>query len=642
MDTRSAIRNYLLRGQQADANKSNNNFYWSNQRQVLPQAATTASGAQQSSSALHSLQSNGSGHLAAQASATAPLPDESRARTVDIVREASSIITRIMNTTDAVAFDCKGFNLGFDGQITLIQFGFLPDVKLSEVVAERKKLAAENGCDENGGLQQTAKPPKPEVCVFDLITNPELAYCLKPLLESDKIIKIVHDVRNKSNALFVQFKIILNNVFDTQIANLVVQQQETGKPAYKSRYIAMSRLCEIYGNERLVKYRNLIKSKTRHSTGGGSSQTTTSNSQSSRLRDVNYWRTRPLSRAMIYEATMDVYCLVGGIYQNLKFKIKPEYEPLFNQLNVEGVMARIKPEEIRSAKKERKIDLEVIDLKRKLYSDTTNSIVLSNREIRLLRHIDLTPEVRQKIQQCKKVAKKLERLDMKAQGGGANASMLLSQNSQVSEDGDDDDDELASLDVGNTGGSSLLPSASANADDSSCCVEAGGNRTQAAKPISCFDEVEFSETGIMTNLMDSSMFDELKDKMIESSSLLESLEDDDDDDIDGDIISGASSHGQHSSHEGHPDCCRCQCHRGSATENGTSLVSVETAAEDKPTIAATQTSSALNKSTESSASISSFDNSKPAAADNDTSNDQDSGSDSKSAVDMAVQCDLLS
>lgn len=53
----------------------------------------------------------------------------------------------------------------------------------------------------------------------------------------------------------------------------------------------------------------------------------------------------------------------------------------------EAILSRIKPDEVKHNKKSRKIDLEVMDLKAKLYSADPNvtTIILSNREIRLLR-----------------------------------------------------------------------------------------------------------------------------------------------------------------------------------------------------------------------------------------------------------------
>jgi exonuclease 3'-5' domain-containing protein 1 len=61
-------------------------------------------------------------------------------------------------------------------------------------------------------------------------------------------------------------------------------------------------------------------------------------------------------------------------------------------------------------KKQRKISTEVFDLKQKLQT-TSKNVVLSNREIRLLRYLDLTDEEKEKLKGSVKVAKKLEKLE---------------------------------------------------------------------------------------------------------------------------------------------------------------------------------------------------------------------------------------
>ena len=70
----------------------------------------------------------------------------------------------------------------------------------------------------------------------------------------------------------------------------------------------------------------------------------------------------------------------------------------------------IRPNDVKLRKKQRKISTEVHDLKQKLQS-TSKSIVLSNREIRLLRYLDLTEEEKEKLKGSVKVAKKLEKLE---------------------------------------------------------------------------------------------------------------------------------------------------------------------------------------------------------------------------------------
>lgn len=70
----------------------------------------------------------------------------------------------------------------------------------------------------------------------------------------------------------------------------------------------------------------------------------------------------------------------------------------------------IRPNDVKLKKKQRKINTEVFDLKQKL-QNTNKNIVLSNREIRLLRYLDLTEDEKDKLKGSVKVAKKLEKLE---------------------------------------------------------------------------------------------------------------------------------------------------------------------------------------------------------------------------------------
>lgn len=106
---------------------------------------------------------------------------------------------------------------------------------------------------------------------------------------------------------------------------------------------------------------------------------------------------------------------------------------MLSELCSEQILMLIKPNEVRSKKKQRKLGTEVADLKLKL-SQSNKNIVLSNREIRLLRYgltsvtkhilsldlkkiifidryLDLTEEEKEKLRGSHKVARKLEKLE---------------------------------------------------------------------------------------------------------------------------------------------------------------------------------------------------------------------------------------
>uniref|UniRef100_A0A0A9DZT7 3'-5' exonuclease domain-containing protein n=1 Tax=Arundo donax TaxID=35708 RepID=A0A0A9DZT7_ARUDO len=57
----------------------------------------------------------------------------------------------------------------------------------------------------------------------------ELIQSCKPALESDHIIKVIHDCKRDSEALYFQFGIKLHNVVDTQIAYSLIEEQEGKK-----------------------------------------------------------------------------------------------------------------------------------------------------------------------------------------------------------------------------------------------------------------------------------------------------------------------------------------------------------------------------------------------------------------------------
>uniref|UniRef100_A0A8D8ZLK3 Exonuclease 3'-5' domain-containing protein 1 n=1 Tax=Cacopsylla melanoneura TaxID=428564 RepID=A0A8D8ZLK3_9HEMI len=276
------------------------------------------------------------------------------------IKESSAVIDELMKS-DLVTFDCEGINPGIKGQITLFSIGQLSG----------------------------------QVYLFDLVTCPDIVSSggLSKLLESENVVKVIHDCRNDSILLFEQFGITLRNVFDTQAAHAVLQFQETGKPVYKVRHVSLKTLAELVdsplGSPLKEELRLVYK------------------------KDPRYWARRPLTRDMIVYAASDLACLLPRLYVTLNNQIKPEYGPLLVELSEEQVYMHIKPNEVRQRKKQRKIDNEVTDLKLKLSACTQNgrNIVLSNREIRLLRYLELTDEEKELVKASYKVARKLEKLE---------------------------------------------------------------------------------------------------------------------------------------------------------------------------------------------------------------------------------------
>jgi exonuclease 3'-5' domain-containing protein 1 len=294
-------------------------------------------------------------------------------RVVVSVRESSQLVDDLLRAGQPVGFDGEGVNLGPKGQLTLVQ------------------ISTFNG----------------QVIIFDVQTTPAIMTQggLKRLLESEHIIKVVHDCRNDSAALYFQCDVQVRNVFDTQAAHAVLQLQDTGKPVYKVKNVSLNALCELY-NAPVNPMKEQVKNIYR--------------------RDQKFWARRPLTRDMICYAAADVLALVPTIYNCMASQVKPEFGNLFRELCEEQVLLYIQAEEVKNRKKQRKVETEVADLRLKLATVQSKNIVLSNREIRLLRYIELTEDDKEKLKGSYKVAKKLEKLE--------------NRDSRTGLDSDEDDD----------------------------------------------------------------------------------------------------------------------------------------------------------------------------------------------------------
>ena len=74
-------------------------------------------------------------------------------------------------------------------------------------------------------------------------------------------------------------------------------------------------------------------------------------------------------------------------YYSMFSEIKPEFRNLFHSLCEEQSLMYIQSDEVKERKRQRKVETEVADLKLKLATTHSKNIVLSNREIRLLRYL---------------------------------------------------------------------------------------------------------------------------------------------------------------------------------------------------------------------------------------------------------------
>jgi len=163
---------------------------------------------------------------------------------VDRADMALEICSRLQYS-DVLALDCEGVNLGPTGNLTLAQIS----------------------------------TPDNRAWIFDFVECSEMAEILRPIFESERILKIVHDCRAERSNLREQFGIQLRNVFDTQIGFHMM------KPLQNDR-ISLTNLCRYYKVPKNP-LKDMFQSDFYE-------------------RNPGFWARRPLSALMIQYATADI------------------------------------------------------------------------------------------------------------------------------------------------------------------------------------------------------------------------------------------------------------------------------------------------------------------------------------------------
>lgn len=154
--------------------------------------------------------------------------------------------------TKTIAIDCEGINLGKEGQLTLIQIA-------------TKKV----------------------VYIVDVLTlgNEVFEESLKDILESERILKILFDCRKDSDALYHLYNVKLKNVFDCQVADIIIRRNFTGvMPTYVR---GMSKV--------MIAYFNFSEDDLEYKSAG-----------KLLMEDPDIWGKRPLLPALVDYAAFDV------------------------------------------------------------------------------------------------------------------------------------------------------------------------------------------------------------------------------------------------------------------------------------------------------------------------------------------------
>lgn len=136
-----------------------------------------------------------------------------RTKLISKTKEGEELINQILMKESAIAVDLEGVSLGIGGSITLVQIATFD----SKNIIGGNIIGGNLISDEV--ISSPISIPLPQVYLFDVLLNPELMNPLKQLFESESLVKIFHDCRNDSAALFFNHKIQLKNVFGKILLN---------------------------------------------------------------------------------------------------------------------------------------------------------------------------------------------------------------------------------------------------------------------------------------------------------------------------------------------------------------------------------------------------------------------------------------
>jgi len=187
---------------------------------------------------------------------------------VNKAEEVAKISDEIMseeNSSPVLGVDCEGISLSKSGPLCLIQISF-------------KNVAY----------------------IFDLLAVNAIEHGLSKVFMSKKIIKVFHDCCEDSSALYNQFNLQCERIFDTQVAHRILCEiQKNLKQSYGNINISLNKLLAQYVNS-IHESKEAMHQKMKE--------------------DPEFWHKRPLTQDMLDYAAKDVIFL-PRVFTQMRIKM---------------------------------------------------------------------------------------------------------------------------------------------------------------------------------------------------------------------------------------------------------------------------------------------------------------------------------
>ena len=156
------------------------------------------------------------------------------------------------------------------------------------------------------------------IAIFDLVHSDSILMesGLKELLETNSVLKVIHDVKSVATLLAQRYGVNMRNVFDTQLAHAVIQHEKFNKSINELRGISFVNLQRVYYPQSLM----------------------LSDVTPRKLSQTPDWSYRPISNEFILNVAEECHCLMTALYRLLCLQLPDVHRKVFEEKCLEALV----------------------------------------------------------------------------------------------------------------------------------------------------------------------------------------------------------------------------------------------------------------------------------------------------------------
>ncbi|KAM3726038.1 Egalitarian protein [Dirofilaria immitis] len=150
-----------------------------------------------------------------------------------------------------------------------------------------------------------------QIIAFDVVHSDTilLESGVKEILESEKIIKVIHDAKRVATLLAHRYAINLRKIFDTQVAHAILQHEKFGKALTDMRTLSFLNLQRVYYPQSIMM----------------------SDATPRKLTQSPSWGLRPITEDFLVTVVEEAHCLVTVLYRMMNGMLPKHMLTLFEE-----------------------------------------------------------------------------------------------------------------------------------------------------------------------------------------------------------------------------------------------------------------------------------------------------------------------